>query len=55
MARIVWDDVTLNELMNSEGDAKKLTVLVQERYDTTRYEANRQVTNFFRTAHCYLA
>jgi uncharacterized protein YjbJ (UPF0337 family) len=55
MARIVWDDLTIDELLSSEGDSHKLTEMVQERYNTTHYEANRQVTNFFRTALSYLA
>lgn len=55
MARIVWDDVTLDELIDSEGDEQKLAMLVQQRYGTTHDEARRQVKSFFRTAQHYLA
>ena len=47
LAHIVWDDLTLDELMKSKGDAKKLTVLVQQRYEMTHNEAERQVISFF--------
>ena len=33
--------------MKSKGDAKKLTVLVQQRYEMTHNEAERQVISFF--------
>ena len=32
LARIVWDELTLDELIKSEGDAQKLTTLIQQRY-----------------------
>lgn len=47
LAHIVWDDLTLDELVKSKGDAKKLTVLVQQRYEMTHNEAERQVISFF--------
>ncbi|ROZ84188.1 CsbD family protein [Pseudomonas neustonica] len=47
LAHIVWDDLTLDELVKSKGDAKKLTLLVQQRYEMTHNEAERQVISFF--------
>ncbi|UUY08893.1 CsbD family protein [Pseudomonas sp. J452] len=47
LAHIVWDDLTLDELLKSEGDAQKLTALVQQRYDMTEREAEKQVISFF--------
>ncbi|OEC32809.1 Uncharacterized conserved protein YjbJ, UPF0337 family [Pseudomonas cuatrocienegasensis] len=46
-ARIVWDELTLDELIKSEGDAQRLTALVQERYDMPREDAQKQVMSFF--------
>lgn len=46
-ARIVWDELTLDELIKSEGDAQKLTALVQKRYDMPREDAQKQVMSFF--------
>lgn len=47
LARIVWDDLTLDELVRSKGDLDKLTVLIQNRYDMTHEEAQKQVLSFF--------
>ncbi|MCY1279316.1 CsbD-like protein [compost metagenome] len=47
IARIVWDDLTLDELIKSEGDAQKLAGLVKQRYDMTQEEADKQVMSFF--------
>lgn len=47
LARIVWDELTLDELIKSEGDAQKLTTLVQQRYDMPRDDAQKQVMSFF--------
>jgi uncharacterized protein YjbJ (UPF0337 family) len=47
LAQIVWDDLTLDELIKSGGDAQKLTTLVQQRYDMTEREAEKQVISFF--------
>ncbi|HEX5841084.1 MAG TPA: general stress protein CsbD [Pseudomonas sp.] len=46
-ALIVWDELTLDELIKSEGDAQKLTNLVQQRYDMPREDASKQVMSFF--------
>ncbi|MBB1520538.1 CsbD family protein [Aquipseudomonas guryensis] len=47
LAQIVWDDLILDELIKSGGDAQKLTTLVQQRYDMTEREAEKQVISFF--------
>jgi uncharacterized protein YjbJ (UPF0337 family) len=47
LALIVWDELTLDELIKSEGDAQKLTNLVQQRYDMPREDASKQVMSFF--------
>ncbi|MFI8382894.1 CsbD family protein [Pseudomonas sp. NPDC079086] len=47
LALIVWDELTLDELIKSEGDALKLTNLVQQRYDMPREDASKQVMSFF--------
>jgi uncharacterized protein YjbJ (UPF0337 family) len=47
LARIVWDELTLDELIKSEGDAQKLTTLIQQRYDMPRDDAQKQVMSFF--------
>ena len=47
LALIVWDELTLDELIKSEGDVQKLTNLVQQRYDMPREDASKQVMSFF--------
>jgi uncharacterized protein YjbJ (UPF0337 family) len=47
LARIVWDELTLDELIKSGGDAQKLTTLIQQRYDMPRGDAEKQVMSFF--------
>ena len=47
LALIVWDELTLDELIKSEGDVQKLTKLVQQRYDMPREDASKQVMSFF--------
>ena len=47
LARVVWDDLTLDELIKSEGDARKLADLVKQRYGMTLEEADKQVMSFF--------
>lgn len=47
LARIVWDELTLDELIKSEGDLQKLTQLVQQRYDMPHADAQKQVMSFF--------
>lgn len=46
-ARIVWDELTLDELIRSKGDPQKLTELVQQRYDMPHADAEKQVMSFF--------
>ncbi|KIQ06516.1 MULTISPECIES: CsbD family protein [Pseudomonas] len=47
LARIVWDELTLDELLKSGGDLDKLTNLIQKRYDMTHDEARKQIVSFF--------
>ncbi|NWL76781.1 general stress protein CsbD [Pseudomonas taiwanensis] len=46
-ARVLWDELTVAELISSEGDAQKLANLIQERYEMTHEEAEKQVISFF--------
>ena len=46
-ARIAWDELTLDELIRTQGDAPQLTDLVQRRYDMPREDAQKQVMSFF--------
>ena len=45
-AKIVWAKLTDDELLQSQGQADKLTVLVQERYALPREIAGRRVLSF---------
>lgn len=45
-ARIVWSKLTEDELLKSDGEAEKLTSLVQERYALSREVAGRRVRSF---------
>lgn len=47
LARVVWDELTLDELIKSEGDAQKLTTLIEQRYEMPRDDAEKQVMSFF--------
>ncbi|MCY1291424.1 hypothetical protein D9M68_499070 [compost metagenome] len=47
LARACWDELTLDELIRTQGDAKQLTDLVQQRYDMPREDAQKQVISFF--------
>lgn len=51
-AKVVWGKLTDDELMQVEGEAQKLTGLVQERYAITRDEAHKQVNEFFAKHKC---
>ena len=42
-AKAAWGKLTDDELMQAEGDAEKLTGLIQERYAINREEAESQV------------
>jgi uncharacterized protein YjbJ (UPF0337 family) len=45
-ARIVWSKLSDKELLESEGQAEKLTGLVEQRYAISREVAGRRVRNF---------
>ncbi|NYT59551.1 CsbD family protein [Alcaligenaceae bacterium] len=46
-AKVAWGELTDDELTKVEGNADRLTGLVQERYGKTREEAEREVKKFF--------
>lgn len=46
-AKTTWGKLTDDELLKIEGNAQRLTGLVQERYGATREEAETQVKKFF--------
>ncbi|HVL02030.1 MAG TPA: CsbD family protein [Dongiaceae bacterium] len=46
-ARIIWDELTEDELLKLDGRQDKLAGLVQERYAITRDEAEKQVKAFY--------
>ncbi|MBD9416980.1 general stress protein CsbD [Pseudomonas sp. PDM16] len=46
-ARIAWDELTLDELIRTKGDAQQLIDLVQRRYEMPREDAQKQVMSFF--------
>lgn len=45
-AKITWNKLSDDELLQSEGQEQKLIGLVQERYAITRDEAGQQVKSF---------
>lgn len=45
-AKEVWGRLTDDELLESEGDLKKLSALVSDRYAISRCEADKQIENF---------
>jgi uncharacterized protein YjbJ (UPF0337 family) len=45
-ARIVWAKLTADELLQSDGQLDKLTILVEERYAISRETAQRRVEGF---------
>ncbi len=45
-AKVVWGQLTDDELLRAEGQAQKLIGLIQQRYAITREEAERQVKHF---------
>jgi uncharacterized protein YjbJ (UPF0337 family) len=51
-ASIIWDKLTEDELLDTEGDEQKLTSLIQERYAITRAAAWKQVANFLAKSCC---
>lgn len=50
-AKVTWGKLTDDELLQSEGQADKLTGLIEERYAVNRDEAKRQVENFMKGAN----
>ncbi|MDH4609951.1 CsbD family protein [Pseudomonas sp. BN102] len=46
-ARVLWDELTVAELIDSEGDPQKLANLIEQRYEMTHEEAEKQVISFF--------
>lgn len=46
-AKTTWGKLTDDELLKIEGNAQRLTGLVQERYGSSREEAEKQVKKFF--------
>lgn len=46
-AKLVWGNLTEDELLAAEGRQEKLAGLIQERYAITRDEAEKQVKEFF--------
>ncbi|MGB6102871.1 MAG: CsbD family protein [Pusillimonas sp.] len=46
-AKVAWGDLTDDDLAKVEGNAERLTGLVQEKYGKTREEAEREVKRFF--------
>jgi len=46
-AKTTWGKLTDDELLKIEGNAQRLTGLVQERYGATREDAEKQVKKFF--------
>lgn len=46
-AKTTWGKLTDDELLKIEGNAQRLTGLVQERYGATRDDAEAQVKKFF--------
>ena len=46
-AKTTWGKLTDDELLKIEGNAQRLTGLVQERYGASREEAEKQVKKFF--------
>ncbi len=45
-AKATWGKLTDDELLRIEGNAQRLSGLVQERYGVTREEAEKQVKDF---------
>jgi len=46
-AKEAWGDLTDDELTQVEGNAERLSGLIQERYGRTREAADREVEEFF--------
>ena len=46
-AKVAWGELTDDELTRIEGNAEKLSGLIQERYGKTKEEAEKEVRAFF--------
>ena len=46
-AKTVWGELTDDELTRTEGNAERLTGLIQERYGKSKEQAKKEVHNFF--------
>lgn len=46
-AKTAWGDLTDDELTRVEGNAERLSGLIQERYGKTKEEAEKEVRAFF--------
>jgi uncharacterized protein YjbJ (UPF0337 family) len=46
-AKLAWGELTDDELLQTEGRRDKLAGLIQERYATTRDEADSRIKAFF--------
>lgn len=46
-AQIVWHELSIKELLKSDGDLDKLIVLLHTRCDMTKEEARKQIVSFF--------
>lgn len=46
-AKILWGQLTQDELLETEGHEQKLTALVQARYAISHDEAHAQVRDFY--------
>ena len=47
-AKLMWGNLTEDELLAAEGRQEKLAGLIQERYGVTKAEAEKQVKEFFK-------
>lgn len=45
-ARIVWGSLSYEELLQTEGERRRLIALVEKRYEVSRRDASRQVEEF---------
>jgi uncharacterized protein YjbJ (UPF0337 family) len=46
-AKLAWGELTDDELLKTQGRRDKLSGLIQERYATTRDEADSRIKAFF--------
>ena len=48
-AKILWADLTDDEILKTEGHSEKLAGIVQERYGIAKEVAEKQVSDFMAT------